>query len=225
VKQNWHLIFAKKIYNLIWYYHTVYPDTSIILIIALLSFVDHDGTANYDCHMKTCSRNYTMYKNNVLICISAYDNYRLGSTRLHSKALNCIPMHSLHSKESNLDSDRLSMEGPYESANQQHALTAWIEGYTKTPSDKKVAVNSLCIIFSKATTFTYEIGQSDPLTQTLFIIKYITANTILSHILHKKYSKLQHTLHIFLHWFPISIHPFLTYSFNTNEGKQKKKTR
>jgi hypothetical protein len=67
-------------------------------------------------------------------------------------ALGCIPRHStafqgtrLHSKEPNLDSDRLSMEGPYESANQQHTLMAWIEGYTKTQSDTKVTVNSSCI--------------------------------------------------------------------------------
>jgi hypothetical protein len=79
-------------------------------------------------------------------------------------------------------------------------------------------------IFSKATTLTYEIIQPDPLTQILFIIKYITANTILSHTLHRKCSELQCTLHIFLHWFLILIHPFLTYSFNTNEGKQKKNT-
>jgi hypothetical protein len=67
-------------------------------------------------------------------------------------ALRCIPRHSdafqdtqLHSKKPNLDSDRLSMEGPYESANRQRRLTAWIEGYTKAQSDTKVAVNSLCI--------------------------------------------------------------------------------
>jgi hypothetical protein len=105
-----------------------------------------------------------MYKNNVLICISADDNYRLGGTRLHSK-------------ESNLDSDRLSIEGLYESANRQRMLTAWIEGYTKTLSDINVTVNSFCIIFSKAKPFTYEIRPPDPLTQTLFIIKYITTNT------------------------------------------------
>jgi hypothetical protein len=74
------------------------------------------------------------------------------------------------------------MEGPYESANQQRMLKAWIKGYIKTLSDTKVAINSLCIIFSKATTFTYEIRQPDPLTQTLFIIKYITANTIFPYV-------------------------------------------
>jgi hypothetical protein len=72
------------------------------------------------------------------------------------------------------------MEGPFESANGQRTLTAWIEWYIKTPSDTKVAINSFCIIFSKAATFTYEIRQPDPLTQTLFIIKYITTNTIFS---------------------------------------------
>jgi hypothetical protein len=127
-----------------------------------------------------------MYKNSVLICISADDNYRLGGTRLHSK-------------ESNLDSDRLSIEGLYESANRQRMLTAWIEGYTKTLSDINVTVNSFCIIFSKTKPFTYEIRPPDPLTQTLFIIKYITTNTIFSHTLHEKCSELQHTLHIFLH--------------------------
>jgi hypothetical protein len=67
-------------------------------------------------------------------------------------ALSCIPRHStafqgtqLHSMEPNLDSDRLSMEGPYESANRQRTLTAWIEGYTKIQSDTKVTVNSFCI--------------------------------------------------------------------------------
>jgi hypothetical protein len=141
-------------------------------------------------------------------------------------ALGCILSHSatlqdtrLYSKEPNLDSDRLSMEGPYEPANPQCMLTAWIEGDTKTSSGTKVIVNLFCIIFSKATTFTYEIRQSDPLTQTLFIIKYITTNNIFSHTLHGKCSELQHTLHIFLHWFLILIHPFFTYSFNTNEGK------
>jgi hypothetical protein len=141
-------------------------------------------------------------------------------------ALGCISMHSvafqgtrLHSKELNLDSDRLSMEDSYESVNWQRTLTTWIEGYTKTPSDTKVAVNSFCIIFSKATAFTYKIRQPDLLTQTLFIIKYITVNTIFPHILHEKCSKLQRTLHIFLYWFPIWIHPFLIYSFNTNEEK------
>jgi hypothetical protein len=89
VKQNWSLI-STIFYNLIWYYHTLYPDTSIILIITLLSFVDHDDIANCGCHVKTCSHNYTMYKNNGLICISIDDNYRLGGTRLHSKALDYI---------------------------------------------------------------------------------------------------------------------------------------
>jgi hypothetical protein len=65
---------------------------------------------------------------------------------------------------------------------QQRTLMAWIEGYTKAPSDTKVAVNSLYIIFSKTTTFTYEIRQPDPLTQTLFIINYITTNTIFQYI-------------------------------------------
>jgi hypothetical protein len=89
-QQNWCLISA-IFYNLIWYYHTLYPNTSIILIIVLLSFVDHDGIVNYGCHVKTSSRNYTMDKNNVLICISADDNYRLGGIRMHSKTLDCIP--------------------------------------------------------------------------------------------------------------------------------------
>jgi hypothetical protein len=84
-----------------------------------------------------------------------------------------------------LDSDRLSLEGPYELANRQSTLTSLIEEYIKTPSDTNVAVNSFCIIFSKATTFTYEIRQPDPLTQTFFIIKYITANTIFPYITRK----------------------------------------
>jgi hypothetical protein len=105
-QQNWRLIWDKLFCNLIWYYHTLYPDTSLILIIALLSFVDHDGIPNYGCHTKTSSQKYTTYKNNVLICISADDNYSLGGTRMHSKTLRCIPRHmatfqvtQLHSKE------------------------------------------------------------------------------------------------------------------------------
>jgi hypothetical protein len=100
-------------------------------------------------------------------------------------ALSCILRHSaafhgtrLHSKEPNLDSDRLVMQGTYESANRQCTLTAWIEGCTKTLSDTKITEKSICIVFSKATRFTYEIGNLDQLTQILFIIKYITANTI-----------------------------------------------
>jgi hypothetical protein len=98
-----------------------------------------------------------MYKNNVLICISGDDNYRLGGNWLHSKT-------------TNLDLDRLTMEGPYESVNQQRTLTTWIEGYTKTLSDTKVAVNSICIVFSKVRAFTYEIRNLDPLTQTLGLL-------------------------------------------------------
>jgi hypothetical protein len=100
-------------------------------------------------------------------------------------ALSCILRHSgvfqgtrLQYKELNLDSDRLSIEVPYELANRQHTLTTWIEGYTKISSDTKVTINSFCIVFSKAATFTYEIRHLDPLTQTFFIIKYITTNNI-----------------------------------------------
>jgi hypothetical protein len=59
-----------------------------------MSFVDHDGLAKCGCHAKTHSRNYTMYKNYVLICISVDNNYRLGGTRMHSKAFGFIPWHS-----------------------------------------------------------------------------------------------------------------------------------
>jgi hypothetical protein len=78
------------------------------------------------------------------------------------------------------------------------------------------------ILISKTTTFTYEIRHLDPLTQTLLLS--IIANTIPPHTLHGKCSELQRTLHNF-YWFLILIHPFLTYSYNTNEGKQKNKTR
>jgi hypothetical protein len=78
------------------------------------------------------------------------------------------------------------------------------------------------ILISKTTTFTYEIKHLDPLTQTLLLS--IIANTIPTHTLHKKCSELKRTLHNYLHWFPISIHPFLTYNYNTNERKLKKKT-
>jgi hypothetical protein len=63
----------------------------------------------------------------------------------------------------------------------------------------------------------------NPLTQTLFY--YLLQQTLFFHILHRKYSKLQRNVHIFLNWFSILIHQFVTYSYNTNEGKQKKKTR
>jgi hypothetical protein len=157
VKQNWCLIFA-IFYNLIWYYHTLYPDTSIILIIALLSFVDHDGIANYGCHVKTCSRNCTMYKNNVLICISADDNYRLGGIQLHFKTLGCILRNPTWTQ---IDwAWRAHMS-------RQISNVRWrlgLKGTQKTLSDTKVTFNSFCIIFSKATTFTYEIRRPNPLT-------------------------------------------------------------
>jgi hypothetical protein len=72
------------------------------------------------------------------------------------------------------------MKDPYESVNQQGRLTATIAGYTKTPSDTKVAGNSFCLVVSilicKTTIFTYEIRHLDPLTQTLLLS--ITVNTI-----------------------------------------------
>jgi hypothetical protein len=78
----------------------------------------------------------------------------------------------------------MSMEGPYESANQQGRLAARIAGYTKSLSDKKVTGNSFCIVvsilISKTTTFTYGIRHLDPLTQTLLLS--ITANTIFPYI-------------------------------------------
>jgi hypothetical protein len=92
------------------------------------------------------------------------------------------------------------MEGIYESANRQCRLKARIAQYIKSPSEIKVTGNSFYIVFSilisKTTTFTYEIKQPDPLTETLLLS--ITANTIF-HTLHEKYSELQHTLHNFLH--------------------------
>jgi hypothetical protein len=42
------------------------------------------------------------------------------------------------------------------------------------------------------------------------------------HTLQGKCIELQRTLHNSLHWFLISIHPFLSYTYNTNERKQKK---
>jgi hypothetical protein len=74
--------------------------------------------------METCSRNYILYKNNVHIRNSANDNYRLQGTQLYLKALDCIQRDlvafqdtQLHSWGLNLDSNKLSMEGLYESAN------------------------------------------------------------------------------------------------------------
>jgi hypothetical protein len=106
------------------------------------------------------------------------------------------------------------MEGHYESANRKGTLKAGISEYIKTPSETKVVDNSFCIVFSilisKTIIFTYEIKHLNPLTETLLLS--ITTNTIF-HTLHEKCSELQHT------------HPFLTYSCNTNNEKQKKKTR
>jgi hypothetical protein len=104
-------------------------------------------------------------------------------------ALGCIPMHStafqgirLHSQGLNFDSDRLSIEGPYELADRQGRLRARIVEYIKTPSETKVAGSSFRIVFSilisKTTTFTYEIKHLDLLSETLLLS--ITANTIFS---------------------------------------------
>jgi hypothetical protein len=79
------------------------------------------------------------------------------------------------------------MEGIYESANRQCRLKARIAQYIKSPSEIKVTGNSFYIVFSilisKTTTFTYEIKQPDPLTETLLLS--ITANTIFSYITRK----------------------------------------
>jgi hypothetical protein len=148
-----------------------------------------------------------MYKNNVDICNSVNDNFRLGNTRLHFMALDCILRHSaafqdirmhskafscilrhsapfqgtrLHSQGLNFDSDRLSMEGSYESANQQGRLRVMIAQYIKTLSGTKVAGNTFCIVFSilisKITAFMYKIKHLDSLIETLLLS--ITPNTI-----------------------------------------------
>jgi hypothetical protein len=157
---------------------------------------------------------------------------RLGGTRLNSQSLD-----QLFQQDRALDnltwqplecywwglvprklhSDGISMEGRYESANHQDRSTAMIAGYTITPSDTKITCNSFFIVLiSKITIFTYEIRHLDPLTQTISLS--ITSNTIF-YILHEKCSELHPTLHD-LHWFLILIHPLLSYSYNTNEGKQ-----
>jgi hypothetical protein len=111
----------------------------------------------------------------------------------------------------------MNMEGQYELANHQGRLMAMIAGYTITSSDTKITGKSFFIVLiSKTTTCTYEIRHLDPLTQTLSLS--ITSNNIF-HTLHGKCSELQPTLHD-LHWFLISIHRLLSYSCNTNEGKQ-----
>jgi hypothetical protein len=121
---------------------------------------------------------------------------------------------------------KLSMEGPYESANRHGRLRARIVEYTKPPSETKVAGNSICIVLCifiiETTIFTYEIKHLAPLTEILLLT--ISSNNIFLHTLHEKCSELQRTLHNTLHWFLISIHPWLTYTCNTNEGKQRKKT-
>jgi hypothetical protein len=62
----------------------------------------------------------------------------------------------------------MSLEGQYETANHQGRLIVMIAGYTITPSDTKVIDNSFFIVLiSKANTCTYEIGQLNPLTQTI----------------------------------------------------------
>jgi hypothetical protein len=92
------------------------------------------------------------------------------------------------------------MEGTYEWANQQRMLTTWIEWYTKTLSVTKVAVN-----FSKAKTFTYEIRNLDPLTQTLFYYQMHYNKHYFPHTIHRKCSKLQRTLHKFLQWISVIV--------------------
>jgi hypothetical protein len=129
VKQNWRLISALFV-------------IPFNLIIALLCFVDHDGITNCGGNLETCHDNivvlitnvvFKSFKNNVDIWNSANDNFILGGTRLHSKALSCIPRHSLpfqgtrlHSQGLNFDSNTLSMEGHYESANRQGRLRSRI---------------------------------------------------------------------------------------------------
>jgi hypothetical protein len=108
-------------------------------------------------------------------------------SRLHSKAVSSIRMHSAifqctrqHSQGLNFDLDKISMEDPYESTNQQGRLRARIAEYTKPPSDTKVIGNTiyivLCILIIKTTTFMYEIKHLDPLTEILLLTT--SSNTI-----------------------------------------------
>jgi hypothetical protein len=127
----------------------------------------------------------------VTLCCIPWHLAAFQGTRLHYKTLGCIPRHStafqgtrLHSEGLNFDSNRLSMDGPYESTNRQGRLRARIAKYTKTPSETKVADNSFCIVFSvlisKTTTFMYEIKHIDPLNEILLLS--ITTNTIFPYI-------------------------------------------
>jgi isochorismate hydrolase len=69
----------------------------------------------------------------------------------------------------------------------------------------------------------YEIKHLSPLSKKTIIIIHFIKNYFF-HTLHEKCSELQCTIYNILHWFSISIHPWLTYNYNTNERKQKKKT-
>jgi hypothetical protein len=49
------------------------------------------------------------------------------------------------------------------------------------------------------------------------------SNHYFFHTLHEKCSELQCTLHNFLPWLPILIHPLLTYSSNPNKKNRRRK--
>jgi hypothetical protein len=86
------------LYHLIWYYHTLYPDAFIVLIIALLCFVHHDGITNCGGNSETCQEdNIVVLITNVVFisCTKTTLIYAIAQmTILHLVALGYIPWHS-----------------------------------------------------------------------------------------------------------------------------------
>jgi hypothetical protein len=111
-------------------------------------------------------------------CIPGY-SVAFQGTQLYSGTFQGTRLHSQGLK---FDSDRLSIEDPYESRNRQGRLMPRIAEYTKTPSETNATGNSSFIVFSilisKTTIFTYEIKHHDPLIETLLLS--ITRDTIFS---------------------------------------------
>jgi hypothetical protein len=110
VKQNWRLISSLFVipFTLILSYSTLCPDTFIVLIIALLCFVHHDGITNCGGNLETCQDDiivlfimnvvFISYIKTMLICAI------VQMTILDLVALNCIPWHSAAFEVTRLDS-------------------------------------------------------------------------------------------------------------------------
>jgi hypothetical protein len=114
VKQNWHLISSLFVipFTLILSYSTLYPDTFIVLIIALLCFVHHDGITNCGGNLETCQDDtivlfimnvvFISYIKTMLICAITQ------MTILDLVTLDCIPWHSAAFEVTRLDSKAFS---------------------------------------------------------------------------------------------------------------------